>query len=453
MSIKKIIMVAVKKCFSIDLDEGKIVVDISDDNKYYYTDVALVLSKLLDKNPIDTANVITNNIERDAFDKLEVDNFGIINVFLNKKYLINVANNIIESGKKFGKSNYGKGKKVNIGYSLITNIADNDLNFMRMAIYGDCLSNIMAFVGYDVTREVYMKNTDSRNFEKLIKQLDSIRINFDSFTEEKNLYDNGVIDLTLNKLQKSNKCYIEEDSLWLETRDLYDDKNRILVDGNGTYSSLLLQISYHVYKYDKGYDKIIDMMGINDYVSTNSLKFGIECAGYSPDKIKFIDFASIVIHDSVNINLDDLINKFDVNNLRYHLVSINNNLIEFDLIRKNSDENPIYYIEKSYIKLYSILKKYSHETIVKYGTIDSDSAYIILNKLIKFEDTVIEASNGNVNILRDYLYELACLFNGYYNELENADKHYEEDLIILSALRVVMNNTSNILGLILREEL
>ena len=55
-------MVAVKKCFSIDLDEGKIVVDISDDNKYYYTDVALVLSKLLDKNPIDTANVITNNI-------------------------------------------------------------------------------------------------------------------------------------------------------------------------------------------------------------------------------------------------------------------------------------------------------------------------------------------------------------------------------------------------------
>jgi len=130
---------------------------------------------------------------------------------------------------------------------------------------------------------------------------------------------------------------------------------------------------------------------------------------------------------------------------------------DLDLAVKNSNENPIYYIEYANARISSILKNKNIDKVLSFGTIENEVAYTILNKLIEFEDVVISAaSKGLPHLVANYLYELATLFHSYYavEKIVTEDVVYtNERLALISAIKVVMNNAANMLGLILREEM
>ena len=535
MSIKNKLQYIIKKSLPVDMDVNKIVIEIPKDKKNgdYSTNVAFLLTKELKSSPINIANDIIKNISDDMIDRIEVANPGFINFYINKDYLLNNINVINDMGKNYGKSDFGKLEKINIEYVSANPTGTLHIGHGRGAVYGDCLSKIMSFAGYDVTREYYINDAGNQMYnlgvsikerykercgvefaipengyhgkeiiviaeslydeygdskldedieffrqkgldillDGIKKDLDKFRVNFDVFTSEQSLYDRGFVENTLNKLKNSGKCYIDEGALWLKTTDLYDEKDRVLVKSDGNYTYLLPDIAYHSDKFNRGYDRLIDVLGSDHHGYIHRLRSSLEFVGYDSSKIdiRILQMVRLLRNGEEvklskrtgkTITLNELIDDVGVNAARYFFVSKSLDTqmdFDLDLAVKKSNENPIYYIEYANARISSILKNRNIEKINKFSTMNNELAYTIMNKLLEFEDVIISASrNGYPHLVANYLYELASLFHSYYAAekiVTDDDIYTSERIALLAAIKIVINNAANMLGLILREEM
>lgn len=118
MSIKNKLQSIIRNSVSTSIDIDKIVIDIPKDKKNgdYSTNIAFLLAKELKKSPMDIANDIKDNIKSDLIEKVEVASPGFINIYLSKEFLLSNINEILDSGKNYGKSDFGGNKKINIEY-------------------------------------------------------------------------------------------------------------------------------------------------------------------------------------------------------------------------------------------------------------------------------------------------------------------------------------------------
>ena len=535
MGIKNKLQYIIKNSLPVDMDVDKIIVDIPKDKKNgdYSTNVAFLLTKELKISPMEIANKIKDSISDKMIDRIEIANPGFINFYLSKAFLLDNINVILDEGKNYGKSKYGNDEKINIEYVSANPTGTLHIGHGRGAVYGDCLSHIMSFAGYDVTREYYINDAGNQmynlgisikerykekcglDFElpengyhgkeiislaeslyadygdtklneniEFFKQkgldilldgikndLDKFRINFDVFTSEQSLYDKGAVESTLSYLQKSGKCYINEDALWLRTTDLYDEKDRVLIKSDGNYTYLLPDIAYHCDKLNRGYSKLIDVLGSDHHGYINRLKSSIEMLGYDANKldIRILQMVRLLRNGEEvklskrtgkTITLNELIEEVGVNASRYFFISKSLDTqmdFDLDLAVKNSNENPIYYIEYANARISSILKNAKDSKIDSFGTIDNEAAYTIINKLIEFEDVIISsASKGLPHLVANYMYELASLFHSYYASekiITDDDAYTNERIALVKAIKVVMNNAASLLGLILSDEM
>ena len=158
MSIKTELQLIIKDSLiknEITFDTSKIVIETPKDELHgdYSSNIALMLTKILKNNPIEIANTIKDGINSEIIDKIEVAPPGFINFYLNKERLFKEINTIIEEDKNYGKSNIGANRKINIEYVSANPTGTLHIGHGRGATYGDNLSRIMAFCGYDITRE------------------------------------------------------------------------------------------------------------------------------------------------------------------------------------------------------------------------------------------------------------------------------------------------------------
>lgn len=539
MSIKTTLANIITKSLN-DLNintDKKIIIETPKDinNGDYSTNIALLLTKELKENPINIANRIKDSINDDIIKNIEVVTPGFINIFINEKYLLNNINRILKEKNNFGKNNTGNNKKINIEYVSANPTGLLHIGHCRGATYGDNLSRIMSFNGYDVTREYYVNDAgnqmnnlaisikerykeicglnceipedgyhgqeiitlasriydlykDTKLDEKLEffkqqgldnlldqlkKDLDKYRVNFDVFTSEQSLYDNGKLDVTINKLKNSNKCFIEDNALWLKTTDYGDDKDRVLIKNDGNYTYFLPDIAYHEDKYNRGYDELIDVLGSDHHGYINRLKAAIKILGKDPNKldIKILQMVRLIKdgqevklskRTGKTLTLNDLIEEVGINATRYFFSSKSlDTQMDFDisLATKESNENPIYYIEYANARICSILNKYpkKNEEISEYRTISSPDTYIMLKKLYEFEDIVISAAQKRTpHIIANYTYELASLFHSYYAKekiITDNNDETKEKIMLIRAIKIVLNNALDLIGIIPREQM
>ena len=540
MSIKKEIIKIIKESLdklNIDISESDIIIDIpkNANNGDYSTNIALLLTKKLHENPEAIANKIKDNISSDILDKVEVARPGFINFYLKKEKLYEELNKIIELGKSYGKNNLGNGKKIDIEYVSANPTGILHIGHGRGAAYGDNLSRIMSFCGYDVTREYYINDAGNQmnnlgisikerykevcglecnlpedgyhgkeiitiaesiykehqdkcldedieffkqeGLKRLMQQiktdLDTFRVNFDVFTSEQSLYDHGYVEDVLNSFKKNNDCYIEDDALWLRTTKFGDDKDRVIVKNDGSYTYLLPDIANHVHKIARGFDELIDVFGSDHHGYVNRLKASLDILGYDSSilEVKLLQMVRLLKdgeeikiskRTGKTITLNDLIEEVGINATRYFFASKSlDTQMDFDmsLAIKNSNENPVYYIEYANARISSILNSYKEEIpkITKFNTLNEPLAYTIMDKLINFEDTVITAAEKEQpHIICNYIYELASLFHSYYSQVKfiTDDKEYtNERMILLQAIKIVINNSLNLIGIIPREQM
>jgi len=540
MSIKKELQQIIKESLNknnIDFDENKIIIETpkNESNGDYSTNIALMLTKILHDNPINIANKITDSISKDILEKVEIAPPGFINFTIKKDKLLNVINKVLTEGKNYGKNNAGANKKVNIEYVSANPTGTLHIGHGRGATYGDNLSRIMSFSGYDVTREYYINDAgnqmnnlgisikerykeicgftcelpeDGYHGKEIIeiakklyqekndtllekdieffkqeglkilldaikKDLDNFRVNFDVFTSEQSLYDANLVEEVLNTFKKNNDCYISEEALWLKTSEHGDDKDRVLVKNDGNYTYLLPDIAYHINKIDRGFEELIDVLGADHHGYINRLKASLEILGKDKNilDVKILQMVRLLKdgeeikiskRTGKTITLNDLIDEVGINATRYFFAAKSlDTQMDFDLglAVKNSNENPVYYIEYANARISSILKNYHQEisTIEKYHTINEDIAYNIMNKLMSFEDVVISSSEKKQpHIICNYVYELATLFHSYYGShkfITEDEEYTKERIALLKAIKIVINNSLNLIGIIPREEM
>ena len=321
--------------------------------------------------------------------------------------------------------------------------------------------------------EYFKKYGLEKLLNQIKKDLDRYRVNYDVFTSEQSLYDKHLVDDTLNILKNNNYCYIAENALWLKTSDYGDEKDRVLVKSDGNYTYLTPDISYHLDKINRGYDEIIDVLGADHHGYINRLKAAITMLGKDSNilDVKILQMVRL-IKDGEELKLSkrtgktitmmDLVDEIGVNATRYFFASrsLDTNMdFDIDLALKQSNENPVYYIEYANARICSILKNY-HKKVEKhdkYITLNNESAYIILNKLFNFEDVVISASlKKEPHLIANYVYDLASAFHSYYAKekmITDDELATSERMNLIVAIQIVIQNALDLLGIIPREEM
>ena len=167
MSIKEEIKQIIAKSLdslNIEYNIDEIIIDTPklENNGDYSTNIALILTKKLKKPPLEIANLIKENINSNIFAKVEIASPGFINIYLKKERLYQEINKILTEGKNYGKNNLGNNKKILLEYVSANPTGTLHIGHGRGATYGDNLSRIMSYCGYDVTREYYINDAGNQ---------------------------------------------------------------------------------------------------------------------------------------------------------------------------------------------------------------------------------------------------------------------------------------------------
>lgn len=529
--IKEIINNALLKLgISCDLKKVVIEVPKSRDNGDFSTNIAMQLAKELKDNPKNIATKIAFEIgNNDKIKKVDVAGPGFINIFLNNDYIFSGVSKIIDEDNNYGKSNVGQNKKMNIEFVSANPTGILHLGTARGAAYGANLANIMTFAGFDVTKEYYIndagnqinnlgisvkerykglcglkecmpedgyygteiidiaKNIMEEFGDKKLEEdieffkeisvnyllniikndLSSFGVTFDVWTSEKSIRAKGRIEESLKILKEKNLIFEKDDATWIKTTAYGDDKDRVLIKSDGSYTYLVPDIAYHLDKFDRGYDELIDVFGADHHSYVSRLKASIEALGYDKDKltVKLLQMVRLLKDGKIvkmskrtggNITISDLISEVGTDAARYFFATRSlDGQMDFDinLAIKKSNENPLFYVQYAHARICSILDEAKQKNIklcTKIKKLSDDDSKALLLKVYEFSD-IVEASALKMepHLITNYVHELASLFHNYYSKhriLTDDIVESSEKLGLIKTVQIVIKNALRLIG-------
>ena len=303
---------------------------------------------------------------------------------------------------------------------------------------------------------------------KIKKDLDLFRVGFDNYSSERSLYSSNKVANTLNKLKESGFTYENDGALWLKTTEFGDDKDRVLIKKDGSYTYLLPDLAYHKDKFDRGYNNLINLFGADHHGYIIRLKAGLKILGYNPDNLNILIIQMVrLIDNGVEVKMSkrtgnavtirELCEDVGVDAARYFFLSRPlDSQFDFDLgiARKHSNENPIFYIQYAGARMYSVLEKakdYKIDIKDTYSLLTNEKEIELIKVLQEFKKVIKEASlTKEVNRLTSYAYKLASTFHSLYNDEKFINEDNEltlERLALVLASLEVLKNTLNLLGI------
>lgn len=515
---------------SFDKENLMVEVPKKRENGDFSSNVAMKLAKTLKDNPVNIANKIKDAIDySDKIEKIEIANPGFINIYLKDEYVFSGISNVINDGDNYGKCNVGKGKKIDIEFVSANPTGILHLGTARGAAYGSNLANIMSFAGYNVTKEYYIndagnqinnlgisikerykglcgkeenmpedgyygneiidiakmiydenKNTklneDLEYFKEIgvsyllniIKNdLSSFGVCFDVWTSEKAIRAKGRIEESLKILKEKGLTYEKDGALWLKTTVYGDDKDRVLIKKDKSYTYLVPDIAYHLDKFDRGFDYLIDVFGADHHSYVSRLKASIEALGYDKDKleVRLLQMVRLLKDGNVvkmskrtggNITISELVDEVGCDCARYFFAERSlDGQMDFDisLALKKSNENPFYYVGYAHARICSILSEAKNKglkikTDVNNIT-DMDSKALML-KVYEFMEVVkTSALKKEPHLITNYVYELASLFHNYYGKhriLTDDVSKSEQYLGLIKTVEITIKNALKLIG-------
>ncbi len=533
---------ALKNKFNIENKDNLIMIETPKEKKFgdYSTNIAMRLAKELHDNPFNIASLLKEELEKDELIKqVEVIRPGFINFFIKEDSLSKVIKTVIESKDNFGRSDLNKGKNVMVEYVSANPTGDLHLGHARGAAYGDSLTRILSFSGYDVLREYYVNDAGNQievlanslferykealglpfdiekigyqgkdvkilaskikdkdgdkwvneereetlryfkdlgtelELDKIKKDLDLYRIGFDHYQSERELYRTGKVEKGLEALKKTEYTYEKDGALWLKTTEFGDDKDRVLVKSNGSLTYLTPDISYHKDKFDRGYTHLIDILGADHHGYIARLKASLKILGYDPNELEVLIIQIVRLMEDGNevkmskrtgnaITIRELCEDVGVDVARYFFLSkpIDSHFdFDLNLARKQSSDNPVYYIQYAYARMISILNKdSSFEVKETYSLLNNPKELELMKLMDAFKKEIEEISvSKEVNKLCNYIYKFAQTFHSYYNDsIIIDDKNVEltkERLALIKACSIVLKNALNLIGIEAKEKM
>ena len=523
---------------NLGFPKNKIIIQVpkNPDHGDFTTNYPMINCKEIGKSPMETAEMIVEEIKNISNPIIEEINFvspGFINTKINKNILSNELQNIITLDYNYGKNDKGEGKKVLVEFVSANPTGPLTVGHGRNAILGATVSNILNWNGYTVEKEYYFNNAgrqmrvlgesvyvrymellkikmdipeggyeglyikdiakkiyelhgdklkdDKENpifketaesyiFKDIEKTLLKIGLKFDSFFNEKTLYENNGIEDIIKKLKAKDLAYEKEGALWFKATSTGRDVDRVIIKSSGEPTYRLPDIAYHKDKFDRGYDIMIDVFGADHMDAYPDVIAALKALGYSESKIK------VLIHQFVTIlkdgepvkmstrkanfiSLDKLIDEVgpDITRFFFIMRSMNTHLnFDINLAKEQSDVNPVFYIQYAHARCCNILRRFDgnidelNPNILSELKTDLESQ--IIGKLLSFPELINKSSDTlEPQNISNYLMELSSNFHSYYAKervigLENK-KLTEARIYLINSIRIIIRNGLQVLGI------
>ncbi|WP_099222522.1 arginine--tRNA ligase [Listeria costaricensis] len=321
-----------------------------------------------------------------------------------------------------------------------------------------------------VRHKVFRQEALAFETAKLERDLQEFRVHFDNWFSETSLYEENQILPALEKLRANGHVYEQDGATWLRTTDFGDDKDRVLIKTDGSYTYFLPDIAYHLNKLNRGFDVLIDILGADHHGYIPRMKAAIEALGYQPSQLEVEIIQLVHLYENgeqikmskrtgKSVTMRDLIEEVGLDATRYFFAMRSSDThMNFDmgLAKSTSNENPVYYVQYAHARISSILRSGAENGLTASETVDlaliqSETEFDLLKVIGEFPDVVAEAAQKRAphRIVR-YLNDLAAAFHRFYNTNKVLDPKQPElskaRLALIEAARITLQNGLKLLG-------
>ncbi|GGU53568.1 arginine--tRNA ligase [Lentzea flava] len=390
----------------------------------YATNIALQLAKKVGVAPRDFATWLADALaEQPAIAKADVAGPGFLNLTIATEAQGAIVEDALKDG--YGTGSELAGQKINLEFVSANPTGPIHLGGARWAAVGDAIGRVLQARGAEITREYYINDAGAQidrfvgsliaaakgepvpedgyagtyvgeiaaevlrrepgalgdpatvrrvglelMIDEIKRSLDDFGTHFDVFFSELSLHQSGAVADTVAKLKANGSLYEKDGAWWLRSTDYGDDKDRVVIKGDGNPAYIAGDIAYLADKQSRGFDRFIYMLGADHHGYTARLKAAAAVLGGDPDSVE------VLIGQLVNlvsggqpvrmskragtvITMEDLVDAVGVDAARYAMIrsSVDSSLdIDLDLLRKHSNDNPVYYVQYAHARTSSILR-------------------------------------------------------------------------------------------------
>ena len=304
------------------------------------------------------------------------------------------------------------------------------------------------------------------------KSLDLFDVEFDSWISEKAIRSQGIIEEVLSYLYEAKCTYEKDEAIWFYSSRFGDEKDRVLLKTDGEPTYIVPDIAYHLTKYQRGYDIIVDVLGPDHHGYIPRLVAALRALNYNIDQLEFIFLQQVNLFNEGEkikmskragkiITMSELIEEVGKDAARFFFADRKyNSHMNFDLelAKKQSSENPVYYCQYAHARICSVLekaKKYDLDPAStdtsKIKKLNKDYEIELIKHLELFQDVIISAAeHREPHRLCEYAKELSAMFHKYYHSSVLVNKRTRETslarLYLITCIKMVLAKCLDLIG-------
>jgi arginyl-tRNA synthetase len=395
----------------------------------YSSNAAMLLAGPLGEDPRAVAERLKAELEGTLgpggqLDRVEVAGPGFVNLYLADAWYALALAALVDS-ESLGPSPTEAPERVLVEFVSANPTGPLHVGGGRNAAYGDALARLLAAVGHDAEREFYVNDAGSQvsrfadsiaarmageepaedgyqgeylipiaeriaaegldpadrdalgrrgielALEGVRETLERFGVSFDTWFSERSLYESGEVEEALAQLEKGGHTYRSDGALWLRTTNFGDDKDRVLIRASGEPTYLTPDIAYHWDKLQRGFGRLIDVLGADHHGYVPRIRGAIEALGGDPDAFEALIMRLVhIVEDGERtqmskrsgdfVSLDELLDDIGVDAARWFMLWRSHDTtvdLDLEVARSQSSDNPVYYVQYAHARIASILRK------------------------------------------------------------------------------------------------
>ncbi|MBU0574536.1 MAG: arginine--tRNA ligase [Candidatus Margulisiibacteriota bacterium] len=442
---------------------------------------------------------------------------GFVNLKLTQKFLSDHLKTIIRLDSEYGKSDAGGGKKVLVEFVSANPTGPLHIGHGRWAVIGDDISSLLEAVGFKVTREFYVNDVGGQikklvasvlarmdgkpvpeggyggayvkdlaeelkskrghpEFERILlttildgqkKVLKKLDVKFDSFFRESSLHDEKKVEQAVKELIEKGHTAEKEGALWFRSEVLGDDKDRVLVRESGDTTYFAADIAYHLNKFERKFDRLINVWGTDHHGYVKRVKVALGALGFDPKKLEIIIGQLVSLwrgkeqvrmskRTGEMITLEEVVDEIGKDATRFFLtMASKNSHLDFDLelAKQQASDNPVYYVQYAHARICSIFREAGHHVGARCNAhlhllIDPSERALMRALLDLPDEMLLAAEKREPHRMVEYARQLAALFHNFYHQCRVITDDAEitsARLALVDAARIVLHNVLKLL--------
>jgi arginyl-tRNA synthetase len=312
-----------------------------------------------------------------------------------------------------------------------------------------------------------------KNLERIRKGLEAYGIHYDVWFSEQSLYDSGEFEETIELLKDEGLLYKKDDAQWFRATDFGAEKDVVIIRSNGLPTYFASDIAYHRNKFIKrGFDWVINLLGADHHGHVARMKAAVEALDVDPDRLDIIVFQLVRLFKNGEIarmskrtgraiSLEELLEDVGRDAARFFFnTKTSGSHLDFDLdlAVRQSNENPVYYVQYAHARICSMLRLLESEGIgvpaaeeVDLMLLTAPEEINLIRKLAEYPDEIrISAQTLEPSRLTRYVTDVASLFHSFYTECRvkgEEENLMKARLLLVSAAKTVIKNVLDILSI------